>query len=120
MDVDANQRDFRPRKDKSSVTCYNYSKTGHFKRDYRSPKKDRWRPTPGKEVATIERGTRVVEVSAHNAYDQDDLEIDVEHKSQYIREDSEDSDDAPTDWEQRVHDTVGGRTQAAIAKAVLG
>jgi hypothetical protein len=39
--MDANQQDFRPYKDKSSVTCYNYSKTGYFKQDYYSPKKDR-------------------------------------------------------------------------------
>jgi len=69
MDVDANQRNIRPYKDKTDVTCYNYSKKGHFKRECCSPRKDRWRPTPGKEVATIERGTRVVEVLAHNAYD---------------------------------------------------
>jgi hypothetical protein len=36
---------------------------------------------PGKEVATIERGTRVVEVSAYDAYDQDDLEDAIDHES---------------------------------------
>jgi len=41
IDVDANQKDFCPRKDKSDVTCYNYSRKGHFKWEYRSPKKDR-------------------------------------------------------------------------------
>jgi len=91
IDVDANQKDFRPYKDKSDITCYNCSKKGHFKREYRSPRKDRWRPTPGKEVTTIERGTRVVEVSAYDAYDQDDLEDAIDHKSQYVREDTDDN-----------------------------
>ena len=89
--MDANQKDFRPHKDKSNITCYNYNKKGHFKREYRSPRKDRWRPTPGKEVTTIERGPRVVEVSAYDAYDQDDLEDAIDHKSQYVREDTDDN-----------------------------
>jgi hypothetical protein len=36
-------------------------------------------------------------VSAYDAYNQDDLEIDIKHESQYIREDLEDSDDVPMD-----------------------
>ena len=40
IDIDANQRDVRLRKDKTDVTCYNYSKKGHFKRECRGPKKD--------------------------------------------------------------------------------
>ena len=35
----------------------------------------------GKEVATIDKGTRVIEVSVYNAYDQDNLEIDIEYES---------------------------------------
>jgi hypothetical protein len=41
IDVDANQRDIRPHKDKTDVTYYNYGKKGYFKREYRSPRKDR-------------------------------------------------------------------------------
>ena len=40
MDIDTSQKDSRPRKDKSDITCFNYGKKGHFKRDYYSPKKD--------------------------------------------------------------------------------
>jgi hypothetical protein len=33
----------------------------------------------------------VVEVSAYDAYDQDDLEDAIDHKSQYVREDTDDN-----------------------------
>jgi len=41
IDIDTNQKDFRPRKDKSNITYYNYNKKGYFKREYYSPRKDR-------------------------------------------------------------------------------
>ncbi|KAK3896628.1 hypothetical protein C8A05DRAFT_20440, partial [Staphylotrichum tortipilum] len=64
MDVDANQRDPQPRKDKSKLTCFGCGETGHFKRDCRKRKKGGWKTVPGKETATIERGVPVIEVSA--------------------------------------------------------
>ncbi|AEO55970.1 hypothetical protein MYCTH_2124937 [Thermothelomyces thermophilus ATCC 42464] len=51
-------------KDKSNVTCYNYRKKGHYKRECRSPKKG-WKLTPGKEIAAIDETTKdVIEVAA--------------------------------------------------------
>ncbi|KAK3897014.1 hypothetical protein C8A05DRAFT_20139 [Staphylotrichum tortipilum] len=83
MDVDANQKDSRPWKDKSSITCYGCGKQGHFKRDCRDRKKDGWKAVPGKETATIEKGIPLIEVSAHDVYAQDDFDV------------------TPTDWEQQ-------------------
>ncbi|KAK3897171.1 hypothetical protein C8A05DRAFT_20007 [Staphylotrichum tortipilum] len=78
MDVDANQRDPRPRRDKSNITCYGCGKQGHFKRDCRDRKKDGWKAVPVKETATIEKGIPLIEVSAHDVYEsqctRDDLE----------------------------------------------
>ena len=117
IDIDANQRDPCPYKDMSDITYYNYSRKGYFNREYYSPKKDRQRPTLGKQVATIEQGTKVVEVSAYNAYNQDDLKDTVNYKSQYVREDLE--EDIYKDPEQQVYDTTDSSTQANITKAVL-
>jgi hypothetical protein len=68
MDVDAAQAQWAgpsntKRKDKPDVTCYNCGKTGHFKKDYRGPKRD-WKPVPEKEVATITKGVKITEVAA--------------------------------------------------------
>lgn len=68
-------------RDKTSITCYNYSKKGHFKRDYRSKKE--WRPVLGKEAATIDqatvgkKGIRVQKVAAAS-YTQDNLEDNID------------------------------------------
>ena len=46
----------------------------------------------------------MVEVSAHDAYDQDDLEDAIDHESQCVREDAD--DDTYEDPEQWVHDSA--------------
>ncbi len=99
MDVDASQKDSRPCKDKSDITYFNYGKKGYFKRDCRSPKKDGWRPTLGKEAATIDKRIKTIEVSAYDTYDQDDLEADIEYESYCVGDDSEGSDDVPASWD---------------------
>jgi hypothetical protein len=60
----------------------------------------------------------VVEVSAHDAYDQDDLEDAIDHESQCVREDAD--DDAYEDPEQWVRDSASAAAQGEIAEAVLG
>ncbi|KAK3896365.1 hypothetical protein C8A05DRAFT_20640 [Staphylotrichum tortipilum] len=114
MDVDANQKDFRPRKDKSSVTCFNCGKQGHYKRECHEPKKNGWRPVPGKEVATIEKGVPFIEVSAHDAYHNPEDAID--HESQDTQEDSTAPDNGLGDREQ--HDARKD-TRARIAAQEL-
>ena len=88
IDVDTNQKDSYLY-DKSDITYFNYSKKGYFKQEYYSPKKNRQRPTLYKEVTTVEKGAKVVEVSANEAYNQDNLKDAIDYESQYIREDSE-------------------------------
>ena len=95
IDIDTNQKDSCPRKDKSSIIYYNYSKPGYFKRDYYSPKKDRQRLVPKNKVAIIDRNIQTIKVLAYDTYDQDNLKADIEYKSQYVRDDLEDSDDIP-------------------------
>jgi hypothetical protein len=76
MDVSATQTKGDTKRDKSGVTCFNVGKKGHFRKECRSPKKD-WKPVPGREAATIDKHTRVVEVAAAS-YTQEDLEYDIE------------------------------------------
>ena len=58
----------------------------------------------GKEVTIIERGARVVEVLAYNAYNQDDLDAAIDYKSQYVRRDIDNN--IYKDLEQQVYNST--------------
>ena len=123
IDIDAIQREAYLYKDKSDITCFNYSKKGHFKREYYSTRKDRQRPILGKEVATIEKGSRVVEVSVYNTYDQDDLKADIKYKDYYVREESDSDRNGSNNYnnlERRIRNYTSTEEEAGIIKAVLG
>jgi hypothetical protein len=90
MDVSATQTKEDTKRDKSGVTCFNCGKKGHFRRECRSAKKN-WKPVPGKEIAVIDKDTRVMEVAAAS-YTQDDLEYDIERVEG--NDDDSDSDDS--------------------------
>ena len=63
------------------MTCYNYSKRGHFKQDYYIPKKKQ-QPVPRKETAIVEGKEYIVEIATAN-YTQEDFEDNIECRLQY-------------------------------------
>ncbi|KAL2192265.1 hypothetical protein P885DRAFT_48100 [Corynascus similis CBS 632.67] len=118
MDVDAAQAQWTDGKkqgtprDKSSVTCYNCGKKGHYKRDCRSKKKD-WKPVPGKETATTEqiKNVRFAEVAAAS-FTQEDHEDAIDatlenHELPYTPDVDTEEDDGEANSDDSEYDEHG-------------
>ncbi|KAL2165752.1 hypothetical protein VTG60DRAFT_3861 [Thermothelomyces hinnuleus] len=75
IDVDVAQKQDKKKtvKDKSNITCYNYRKKGHYKRECRTSKK-KWQPVPGAEIAKVDQDSRSAYEVVVASYSQDNLE----------------------------------------------
>ncbi len=82
--MDVAQKGASVRKDKTDVTCYNYGKKRHFKRECYSPVKDQkprenWKPVLKKEVMTIDKHIQVFNVNTAS-YTTEDVEEEVDRE----------------------------------------
>jgi hypothetical protein len=112
----------KPRKDKSSIKCFNCDKLGHYARECRSPKKEGWKPVPEQKHVRSAATDRFVRMANSEDW-YNDLTGNPEHEHEYPDSDLEEQhfssdDETRVEHDGPANDSPGGEGEAVRALEV--